>query len=206
MIIRKLPCGNTQELVGGFYSVILDKHKRNWLPCEGEACGIRLVLEHFRNYIRESSNTTIHFTDSQPCVLAWKRSLKGAFSASSRISAFLTLPAELRHKAGKLMHTSDYASRNPAICERSACQICKFTQEWEHLGDKAADIRSISVEDIKTGRFAMPMIQRNTWRNMQKRDPVHTKLTNLIIMQQLPETKKTKGIHTKIKLLHNKYT
>ena len=107
VIIRKTDNNQTQELIGGFFSAILDKHKRNWLPCEGEACGIRLVLEHFKHHIRENNNVTVHFTDSQPCVLAWRRSLRGAFSSSARISTFLTglsvLPVELRHKPGKLI-------------------------------------------------------------------------------------------------------
>ena len=52
----------------------------------------------------------------------------------------------------------------------------------------------------------MPMTQRRAWRSIQKRDPVHTKLNNLISTQQLPESKKRKGDHTKLKLLHNLYT
>ena len=210
VIIRKDANGSTQELIGGFFSAILDKHKRNWLPCEGEAAGIRLVLEHFQNQIRESDNTTIHFTDSQPCVLAWKRSRKGAFSSSSRISAFLTglstLSVELQHKAGKEMYTSDYASRHPPTCTSSKCQICRFTQDWQQIGDNAFDIRALSVEDIKSGRGLMPMIQRNVWRNIQMGDSTHCKLLNLINTRQLPEAKKTKGENTKLKLLHNLYT
>ena len=128
VILRKTEDGTTVELVGGFYSAVLDKHKRTWLPCEGEACGIRLVLEHFQNYIRESDKTTIHYTDSQACVLAWKRSQRGAFSSSSRIASFLTglssLPVELKHKPGKAMCTSDYASRHPPMCQAPKCQIC----------------------------------------------------------------------------------
>ena len=68
LIIRKLEDGRTVELPGGFFNVVLDSHKFNWLPCEGKACGIRLVLEHFKNHIRESNNITTHFTDSQPSV------------------------------------------------------------------------------------------------------------------------------------------
>ena len=210
VILRKQTDGSTLELIGGFYSVVLDKHKRNWLPCEGEAAGVRLVLEHFKPHIRESLNVTVHFTDSQPCVLAWKRSLRGAFSASSRISTFLTglssLPVELRHRPGRLMHTSDFASRHPPSCTSSRCQICSFVREWESVGDKASDIRNITIEDIRSGRSVMPMTQRNTWRNIQMRDPIHMKLTHLINTQQLPEAKKTNGIHTKVKLLHNQYT
>ena len=52
----------------------------------------------------------------------------------------------------------------------------------------------------------MPMTQRSAWRNIQKRDSVHNKLSHLISTQQLPETKKTKGDYTKLKLLHNQYT
>ena len=120
VILRKQDDGSTTELPGRIFNVVLDSHKANWLPCEGEACGICLVLKHFKHHIRESNNQTIHFTDSQPCVLAWKRSQRGAFSTSARISTFLTglnaMPIELRHKPGKLMHTSDYASRNPHTC------------------------------------------------------------------------------------------
>ena len=47
VIYRKKDDGSTEELLGGFFNVILDKHKKSWLPCEGEAAGIRLVLEHF---------------------------------------------------------------------------------------------------------------------------------------------------------------
>ena len=52
VILRKQADNTTQELIGGFYSAVLDKHKRNWLPCEGGAAGIRLVLEHFKHHIR----------------------------------------------------------------------------------------------------------------------------------------------------------
>ena len=184
MIHRKMPDGSIQELVGGFYSVIVDRHKQAWLPCEGEALGIRLVLEHFSPQIRESDHTTIHYTDSQPCVLAWKRSCRGAFSASSRISTFLTglsvLPVELRHKPGKEMMSSDYASRNPQVCQSRKCQICTFVEEWQVMGDNASNIRSLTIEDIKSGAAIMPLTQRKVWKNIQARDPVHMKLLHLI--------------------------
>ena len=52
----------------------------------------------------------------------------------------------------------------------------------------------------------MPMTQKRVWRNIQKKDPIHCKLTDLILTQQLPESKKRKGDFTKLKLLHNLYT
>ena len=210
VIVRTNSDGSKSELIGGFYSAVLDRHKQNWLPCEGEAAGIRLVLNHFQNYIRESQHTTIHYTDSQPCVLAWQRSKRGAFSSSSRICAFLTglscLPVELQHKPGKEMFSSDFASRHPNHCADSRCQICRFAQEWESIGDNSIHIRSLTVEDIKSGRSIMPMIQTKVWKNIQAGDQVHSKLLHLINSRQLPESKKTKGNHTKVKLLHNLYT
>ena len=155
LIRRKLANGEILELPGGYFNAILDKHKANWMPCEGEACAIRLVVEHFKHHIRESNHQTIHFTDNQPCVLAWRRSQRGAFSNSARISAFLTglsaLPIELRHRPGKEMHTSDFASRHPTQCLTSKCQICTFVHEWEDIGDQASNIRLTTVEDIKAG-------------------------------------------------------
>ena len=70
MIKRNNPDGTTDTLIGGFFSAVLDKHKQHWLPCEGEAAAIRLILEHFSSYIREADSPTVHYTDSQPCVLA----------------------------------------------------------------------------------------------------------------------------------------
>ena len=145
--------------------------KKPWIPCEGESAAIRLVLEHFQHFIRESKNTTIHHTDSQPCVLEWKKGQRGAFSSSSRVSSFLVglsaLPLEIRYKPGNLMHTSDYASRHPSPCQTRRCQICSFVGDWESIGDNAATIRSISIEDVKSGKTIMPLIQRKTWLNIR---------------------------------------
>ena len=52
----------------------------------------------------------------------------------------------------------------------------------------------------------MPFTQCLVWRNIQKRDPIHMKLEDLIHSRQLPETKKRKGDFTKLKLLHNLYS
>ena len=176
--------GTISHLSGGYFSVMLDKSKSQWLPCEGEAIGIRLVLSHFKNYIRESDHTAVHYTDSQPCVLAWKRMQRGAFSSSSRINAFLVglseLPVELRHKAGKDLHTSDFASRNPASCTFDRCQICQFVKEWEVKGENALNIRALKVEDIKNGKNIMPMTQLSVWKNIQEGDSIHTKLKQII--------------------------
>ena len=210
MILRTNNKGGVDELVGGYFSTILDKHKKTWLPCEGESAAIRLVLQHFQHFIRKSNNVTIHHTDSQPCVLAWKKSQRGAFSSSARISSFLvglsSLPVEVRYRPGKLMNTSDFASRNPSPCTTKRCQVCSFVKDWEDVGDNASAIKTVSLEEINSGKSIMPMIQRKTWLNIQKGDSLHNKLSHLIETQQLPESKKTGGEHTKLKLLHKQYT
>ena len=78
LIIHRENDGKTEKLNGGFFSARLTRFHTNWLPCEGEALGIKLVLEHFAPFIRESTSKTHHYTDSLPCVHAFRRSKKGA--------------------------------------------------------------------------------------------------------------------------------
>ena len=87
--IHRLIKGKVKKLIGGHFSCRVNTHQKKWHPCEGEALATRMVLEHFSGYIRESKNVTIHHTDNQPVVHAWRRSKTGAFSASARISTFL---------------------------------------------------------------------------------------------------------------------
>ena len=201
--------GEMKILLGGHFSSTLDKHKRNWLACEGEAAGIRLTLMHFAPQIRSSRHDAIHHTDSKPCVQAWGRSKKGAYSASSRIATFLTdlssLSVDLVYTPGKEMYTSDFASRHPPDCKNIRCQVCKFVQDWEILGDNAGNIRSVSVEDIQQGRSAMPFTQRRVLHDIQHNDAMHNKLRDLITLGHLPDKRKTGGENTKLKLLHNLY-
>ena len=211
MVIHRTEAdGSIKTFNGGYFSAVLEDHKKNWWPCEGEAAGIRHILSHFEPFIRESDHTTIHHTDSQPCVQAWNRARRGAYSSSSRISAFLTglssLNVELQYTPGKLMFTSDFASRNPPACKDKSCQVCKFVTAWEKIGDNASEIKTVTVADINEGRTLMLFAQPKTWLNIQNNDSVHSKLKYLIESQQLPETKKTGGNHTLVKRLHTAYT
>ena len=201
--------GETNILLGGHFSATLDKHKKNWLACEGEAAGIRLTLSHFAPQIRSSVHDAVHHTDSKPCVQAWARAKKGAYSASSRLAAFLTdlssLSVELVYTPGKEMFTSDFASRHPPDCSSERCQVCKFVHEWEVLGDNAGNIRRITLEDIQQGRTIMPFTQRKVLRDIQFNDKMHNKLREIIEQGHLPDKRKTGGDFTKLKLLHNIY-
>ena len=207
MIIERMVDGERKFLLAGHYSKIL-KYKGRWLPCEGEAAAIKLVLEHFSPWIRECENVTTHHTDNTPCVNAWKRMKRGAFSTSGRISAFLTglstLPVTLQYKPGVTMNSSDFSSRNPRQCkDPNICQICRFADDLAKVGDGVDFIRRVTVEDVMSGAALLPMTQKKTWRSIQMKDAVHEKLRHLISVGQSPNSHKTKGDFTKLKLLYN---
>ena len=192
-----------------FFSARLNEFQTKWLPCEGESLACKLVLEHFKHYIRESKSIVHHFTDSLPCVQAFKRARLGHFSSSARISTFLTaistLNVEIHHTPGKNIPLVDYISRNPVTCSQNGCQICKFIKEQVDIGDNIGKLNMIQIQDILSGKSRVPFLQRNSWLKAQNRDPTHSKLKQLIKHSQAPEHKKTKHENTKIKLLHNLY-
>ena len=202
--------GKETRYHGGFFSVVLDKYKAHWVPCEAEAAGVRLTLQHFEPYIRENRNITVHYTDNMPTVQAWRRCLQGKFSASSRISTFLVglsaLSVELVYRPGKDMALADHGSRNPVPCpESEKCQICIFAGEWQDKGDFSSKIGSVTVKDVMEGRSLMPYIQKKTWLGLQLSDPVHVKFRRLVETGQHPEKKKTCGDFTIIKQLYSRY-
>ena len=143
-------------------SARLNSYQAKWLPCEGEALGIKLVLEHFAPYVRENMGNPKHFTDSMPCVQAYKRLKLGAFSTSARIATFLTsinsLDVEIVHTPGKNLSFVDYVSRHPEECHESRCQICSFAKEQVDLGDRAANLKAVEVSEVLNGRQAMPFM------------------------------------------------
>ena len=211
MIERKMEGGVTKMFLGGHFSMVLDKFKEKWTPCEGEALGIRLTLDHFADYIRESNNQAIHHTDSKVCVQAWHKAKRGEFSTSARVAAFLsgltTLDVKVLHTPGKDMWTSDFASRHPPQCkDRSKCQLCAYAEEWQIHGDLAGQIKKISAEEVLLGRQSIPYTNRGTWLNVQANDPTSCRLTNLIATGQAPPSKKTGGEFTRLKQLHTLFS
>ena len=209
MILRRKE--NDQEVVRlvGYFSAKLEPAKIRWNPCERESLACRLVLEHFAPYIRQSIHPVTHHTDNRPTVQAWNRAMKGAYSNSSRMGAFLTglsaMSVDMVYTPGKELFTCDHASRHPVDCKEERCQVCSFNKEWSDVGENCAKVRTIKIEDILAGREVIPYHQRKTWREMQDNDMVHVKLRKLIISGGLPEKKKTRGPFTKLKYLHNLY-
>ena len=175
--IHRKENGVVKKLLGGHFSCRVNKHQKQWYACEGEALAVRLVLEHFLPYIRENKNQTIHHTDNQPVVQAWRKSKTGAFSTSARISAFLsgvsTMNVEIIHTPGREMKSSDYNSRHPEECADKKCQICKL----ELTGN---NISKITVNDVDKGTVKMPFHPRSAWLKAQHNDKTHQELEKLL--------------------------
>ena len=208
MIIERKTENGTKFFLAGHYSVILDKFKQKWLPCEGEAAGIKLTLNNFRSWILDNNGVTTHHTDNQPSVQAWKRLKRGAYSSSSRIASFLSelsqMSVELEYTPGREMKTSDFASRNPPVCSSpTTCQVCRFAREIQAVGDHSSKIRKITIDDVTAGRSILPLSQKAAWTDVQHRDSVHTKLLHLMRIGQSPNQHKTNGDNTKLKQLYS---
>ena len=210
LITRETKEGTTEKLLGGHFSCKLNNHQKNWLPCEGEALGVRLTAKHYSPIIMENENITTIHTDNMPTVHAWKRMKTGAFSTSARVASFLTglsaLRVEVIHKSGKNMMASDYNSRHPNRCQETRCKICQFAIDLDKLGDDAVPmVCNVSVADIENGTTKMPFTQRAAWSKVQSEDKAHKMLFRLIETSGIPERKKATGDYTTLKRLHNLY-
>ena len=208
VIVRNVD-GQQVRLNGGYFSARLNKFQSKWLPCEGESLGIKLVLQHFSHFLRENKNVSLHFTDSLPCVQAFKRAKLGAFSVSARIATYLSsissLNVDIIHTPGKQLHLVDYISRHPNKCIDNSCQICKFVNLEASVGDNVAKLNAIQFHEVMSGSVSIPFTQRQAWIDAQNRDKTHILLKNLINLSQAPDKKKTKDENTKLKLLFNLY-
>ena len=185
--------------IAGFFSAKVKKQQLLWLPCEIEALGIKLSINAFSHYIRESLNTTKFFTDSKACVEAFGILSKGGFSMSPRISSFLmNLNAHnvsINHIKGTSIPLTDFCSRNPIQCADHNCQVCLFVSE--HLN---IDVASLSVSDVESGSVRMPYYNSEAWREAQKQDPDLRRAYSQLL-SGTPVGKKEKNLKTLRKYL-----
>ena len=132
------------------FSLKLKSHHLNWEPCELEALAIASAIQHFSPYVRDSKHPLEVLTDSKPCVQAFAKLRKGQFSASARVSTFLSTLSQhsivMSHIKGTNNMSSDYASRNPLTCVDSSCQICKFVKELSE-----SVVKQVTVDDVMSG-------------------------------------------------------
>ena len=148
----------------------LRKHQVTWLPCEIEALCIAAAVKHFSAYIVQSTPRTCVLTDSKPCVQAIDKLRRGEFSASPRVTSFLSTASryqvDLQHLAGSANIPSDFASRNAAECENPSCQVCSFIIQTED-----SVVRSVYSHDITQQAQNLPFTTRSSWINIQSECP-----------------------------------
>ena len=125
-----------RKLVAGFFSVKLKLHQLDWEPCEHEALAITAGMSHFAPYVRESLRPLQVLTDNKPCVQAFTKLRKGQFSASARISTFLSCLSVhnviLYHLKGENNLSGDFGPCHPQECSDGFCQMCKLSMRPSH--------------------------------------------------------------------------
>ena len=162
--------GSNKLEIGSFFSAKLSSNQIDWLPCEREALGIASSVKYFQPYIVQSEHKAACLTDSQPCVQAFAKMMKGEFSASPRVSTFLSVchrfQVSVQHISGVNNALSDHGSRNPAECEDKTCQVCRFISEIE-----CSVVRASTVQDIISGKVKVPFLSRTAWQSTQLECP-----------------------------------
>ena len=159
-----------KPLVAGFFSAKLHGRQVTWLPCEVEALSIATATKHFSPYIIQSHHPVCILTDSKPCVQAYEKLCRGEFSASPRVSTFLTTVSRyqvsIRHLAGSANVPADFASRNAPPCHESKCQVCSFISQLE-----GSAVHLTAVEEVLSGHARIPFTSRNAWGRIQSECP-----------------------------------
>ena len=107
-------------------------------------------------YIIQSQEKPQVMTDSKAVVQAVAKLRRGEFSASSRLTAFLSsisrYNAQIQHISGAVNLPADYASRHPLECKSpETCHVCKF------ISDTANEVvNEVSVLDFIEGKVKLP--------------------------------------------------
>ena len=152
--------------LAGFFSAKLRKHQVTWIPCEIEALAIASAVKHFSPYIIQSKLNACILTDSKPCVQAIDKLARGEFSASPRVTSFLSTVSRyqvsVRHLDGSANLPSDFASRTAPECNEPRCQVCSFIIQTEDCV-----VRPVSVQEIVDNMTKLPFTTRSSWLDIQ---------------------------------------
>ena len=152
--------------LAGFFSSKLQKHHSKWLPCEIEALGIAVSINHFCPFIIQFKHQCCVLTNSKPCVQAFEKLGRGEFSHSPRIQTFLSTASRyhvsIRHLAGKVNVPSDFASRNAPKCVQPNCHICNFIKQIDE-----SVVHSVSLSDLMSGAAVPLFSNRPSWLSLQ---------------------------------------
>ena len=158
---------NGKPTVVSHFNASLRKNQAKLLPCEIEALAIGVAINHFSYYISQSTKRARVLTDSRPCVLSYKKLMRGEFSSSPKVTTFLTVASrynvEIMHITGSNNIYTDFMSRNPVQCDQDKCQICQFTEETS-----ISSVGEVRVEDIVSGGSKVPFASRMSWIGVQQ--------------------------------------
>ncbi|CAC5388138.1 unnamed protein product [Mytilus coruscus] len=156
--------------LAGFFSAKLRKHQVLWLPCEIEALSIAASVKHFSPFIIQSKLQANVLTDNKPCVQGFEKLCRGEFSASPRVTSFLSVVSRyqvsVNHLSGRANIPSDFASRNAPLCTEPNCQNCCFISRTED-----SVVRAVSIQDLLNDEFRLPFTTRSAWINIQSECP-----------------------------------
>ena len=166
---------NNKPYIAGYFSAALKKNQPLLTPCELEALAISCSVKHFSYLIIQSTERTRILTDNRPCCLAYKNLLQGKFSASPKVTTFLSMATrynvELIHISGSTNLFSDFASRHPVECKSPSCSVCTFIDDTRN-----SCVGEISVSDVISGKARMPYTTKSSWKQIQDSCPDLVKL------------------------------
>ena len=155
-----------KQHIAQHYSFKLKEHQLKWYPCELEALAIASAVNNFSTYARESIHPLQVLTDSKPCVQAFDKLCQGHFSASARVSTFLSTLSSynvsVQHIPGKDNPLSDFNSRNPVPCCDQLCQICKFVNDTIN-----SVVDAVITNETNQRNLPMPFLNKTAWRSAQ---------------------------------------
>ena len=113
-------------------------------------------------------------------VLTFAKLCKGKFSASSRVSTFLSCLSEHnvtgQHLKGEGNKSSDFASRNPIKCCDSSCQICEFVQDTSD-----SVVNAVTVSEVLDGSARIPFYNKSAWKSAQQNCPALRKTCTYLV-------------------------
>ena len=181
---------NSKLRLAGYFSAALRPNQSKLLPCELEALSISVSLKHFAYFIIQSTSKTRILTDSRPCVLSYKKLLRGQFSTSPKVTTFLSSASrygvEIIHISGTSNIFSDFASRNPVECKNPQCSICEFINE-----ECNSTVGEITVSDVLSGKAKLPFATKSAWLEIQNSCPDLAKVQRCLKNGSIiPKTKK----------------
>ena len=97
---------------------------------------------------------------------AYHKLSRGEFSASSRITTFLTAVSRYRvsvpHLSGTANTPSDFTCHNAEPCTAVNCQICNYIA---HMEDSV--VHGVSIQDVLSGTTKLPYSNRSAWCETQ---------------------------------------